>query len=216
MRKERKFYGVRTGLLYADATLGAMVIAAPSHQAAVFETGITQLLKHPFIRGFRLLVPPLGYELATLKKLRSKLALDMYDMPAENRTVLPIRPTFEEFLENLSSKTRRNFRYFRNKSAAANHCFIESVPPAEFKAAALGLMEQDVVGANREGIERGMNIFKAARRPLLVGLKSESGEWLSVLGGWYETDRVVVFLQMDRRQKVCAAVIVLSDAEPPD
>ncbi len=199
--KERKLYGLNTGLLYADATLGAMVIAAPYHRAAVFETGVTQLLKRPFVRGFRLLVPPLGYELTTLKKLRSKLGLDLYDMPAENHAVLPMQPTFEEFLESLNRSTRRNFRYFRNKSATANHCFIESVPIDEFRTAALGLLEQDVVGADREGVDRGLNVCRTARRPLLVGLKSATGEWLSVLGGWYEAGRVVVFLQMNSDKK---------------
>ena len=38
------------------------------------------------------------------------------------------------------------------------------------------------------------------QRPMLTGLRGPDGEWLSILGGWYEGDQAVVFLQMNNDQ----------------
>jgi hypothetical protein len=97
----------------------------------------------------------------------------------------------------LGSKTRRNMRYFRQQSVLADQHFIENVPLDDFAAAAAQLARQNVVGANKGGIERGMSIFRAVEKPLLAGLRAQDGEWLSILGGWYDKGRVVVFLQMN-------------------
>jgi hypothetical protein len=195
--KERRVAGMNTGLLYADSTLGAMTIAERAEQDAVFQAGIDALVRGPGFRGLRILVPPDGYELPVLRGIQRSCGLDLHQKPVENHSVLPLPGSYEAFLAALGPKSRRNMRYFRQQSLAANQRFVENVPLAEFAAAAAKLARQDVVGANKEGIERGMSIFRAVEKPLLAGLQSEGGEWVSILGGWYDKDRVMVFLQMN-------------------
>jgi hypothetical protein len=195
--KERKVTGMRTGLVYADSTLGNMVVSAAEDREKVFARALEALLKAPGVQGLRLMAPPDGFEPVTARNIAKSLDLDLHEMPVENHSILRLCQCYEDFLQGLSSKTRRNFRYFRNRSEAANHKFVEQVPLSDFRSAAHSLMSEDVVGADSGGIERGINIFAAAERPLLVGLEDEHGKWLSIVGGWYEGDRAYIFLQMN-------------------
>jgi hypothetical protein len=199
--KERTFHGFNTGLIYADSTLGSLVVAAPAQQRAVLHTGIAALLKHPGIRGLRLLVPPAGYEIPVLEELAAETGWEMECRSAENHVVLPLQSTYEEFLQTLGYKTRRNFRYFRKKSQTADHVFSASLTLQEFEAGARALLSEDIVGGDRHGLLRALSVFKNSERPLLMGLRAADGEWLSLLGGWYEADRVVILLQMNSDRK---------------
>src|ERR1700685_3556432 len=55
--KERKIAGLRSGLIYADDTLGGMVAAEAGLEEQVFEAGVSYLMYSSGARGLRLLVP---------------------------------------------------------------------------------------------------------------------------------------------------------------
>ncbi len=139
-------------------------------------------------------------ELSTLAAL-SAGSFDVCQTPVDYHSVLRLPSSYEAFLENLGHRTRRNFRYYRQRSEAAQHCYADEVPLPEFQKIAFSLLKQGVVGANFDGIKRALSIFAAVDHPLLVGLRRQNGEWLSILGGWYESDRAVVFLQMNSDRK---------------
>ncbi len=61
--KERKLAGFATGLVYADGTLGAMVVSAPGSEEPVCRLAVSTLLTTPGIRGLRMSVPPDGFEI---------------------------------------------------------------------------------------------------------------------------------------------------------
>ena len=48
-------------------------------------------------------------------------------------------------------------------------------------------------------------MLSAADRPLLVGLRSRSGEWLSLAGGWQEEARATLFFQLNNDKEHSSA-----------
>lgn len=198
--KERRVLGFSTGVIFGDATFGSMIIAAPHDREMVFRVTLNALLEQRHIRGLRLLVPPQGPELSTLLAPSTR-RFDVCQTPVDYHSVLELPSRYHDFLEHLGYRTRRNFRYYRKHFEAAGHSYVEQVPLPEIQKIALSLLREKVVGADLSGIQRALNIFAAVDRPLLVGLRKRNGEWLSILGGWYEADRAVVFLQMNSDRK---------------
>jgi hypothetical protein len=147
--------------------------------------------------GLRLLLPPDGYEIQILESLVRQYRVDYAAVPAEHHLRLPLGHSYDEFLNGLGSRTRRNFRYYRRKSEADGNAYVENVPLAEFRKAAEALLQQKVVGADRNGVSRAFAMFAQARRPILAGLRDKNGNWLSLLGGWFEDGRPIVFFQMN-------------------
>jgi len=195
--KERKFAGVPTGVIYADAVLDGMVVAAVRDQERVLEIALRRLQEKAGCFGLRLSVRPDGFEYSVVNRMLPSLAMDVNYGKVENHVVLDLPRDYESFLKNLGQKTRRNFRYYRRRSEALDRRYIEEVPLPDFRAAAYRLLKKSVIGARRSGVARALRILAEVDRPILVGLRSSSGEWLSILGGWYETNRAVIFLQMN-------------------
>jgi hypothetical protein len=195
--KERLLLGVKTGLFFADSALGLLTGCAPEDEREVFEAGMRALLATGHVRGLRLLASPGGCELPALADLALPSNLEMQSSPAQCHLTLKLTPTYEEFLARLSYKIRRNFRYFRNRSANAGHVYYENISLAEFEPAAWEMESQGIVGSHHAPLVRAIEILHAAHRPFLAALKSAEGEILSLVGGWYEGDRVVVFIQLN-------------------
>ena len=195
--KERKFAGFPLGLIYSDSTLYSMVVADPAHREAVLEAALHGLIDHRGGRGLRLLIPSQGIEHDVIQRFVDLRSLDVTRVDVEHHCVLDLGPSYDAFLETLGKKTRRNFRYHRRRFEASGHVYVEQVPPTEFKRTAFNLLKKDVVGADRDGIHRALGMLAAVKQPILVGLRHCNGEWLSILGGWYEGDYGVVFIQMN-------------------
>ena len=209
--KELQVAGFRLGLIYGDATLDAMVVADSAHRESVFEVALNRLIDRRGSRGLRLLIPSVGFERRIIQRVLDSRPLDVHYSTVEHHCVLELGHSYDTFLQKLSKKTRRNFRYHRRRFEALGHTFIERVPLADFERASSLLLAKDVVGASRVGVNRALGMLAAVKDPILVGLRHQSGEWLSILGGWYEGDCGVVFFQMnnDRDYPQSAFYLVL-------
>jgi hypothetical protein len=97
----------------------------------------------------------------------------------------------------MGKQTRRNFRYYRRRSQNAGHTYVETMSFADFKHTAYRLLAKGVVGADRSGLIRALSMISSSQRPIMIGLRNQDGELISILGGWYEYDRAVVFCQMN-------------------
>jgi len=195
--KERSLAGIRTGLIHADATLGDMVASAAGREEPVFRQAVSALLTAPGIRGVRISVPPDGFETVAAREIASSLRVDLSQAPLENHVVLPLPPCYGDFVNGLRSKTRRNFRYYRRRSEAAGHRYVEGMSMSQFSGAAARLLEKSVTGAERDGITRAKEMLSLAHSPFLAGLQTRDGEWVGILGGWCEGERAVLFFQMN-------------------
>ena len=197
--KERKIAGIATGLFYADATLDAMVVAQPGHRELVFELGVRLLVNRRGFHGLRILVPPGGYEEKAIERILASRRLDVRRMRVENHSVLDLPSSYESFLAGLGYKTRRNFRYYRRRFESTGE-YVPDVSIAEFQSAAKGMLKQSIVGARASRVDRSLRMLSAAGSPMLVGLRSHDGKFLSLIGGWYEFDRAVVIFQMNNER----------------
>ena len=194
--KERKIAGIPSGILYGDSTLGAMTISEPDRHRSVLEASLRFLLSSARIRGVRLAVRPDAAELEDIGQISRSLGTDYYSQHAVNHLVLDLPPSYEQFLESLGSRTRRNFRYYRRRFEGRGGEYVNQMTWSEFRHASFELLNKSVVGADAEGLHRAHRILCSVDRPILSGLRDKSGEWLAILGGWRDPDPVL-FVQMN-------------------
>jgi hypothetical protein len=196
--KERRIVGIPIGVVYADGVLGNMVVADLIDQENVLTVAIQALFAARRVRGVRLAIPPNGPELRSAANIASLLLLDVgYSRINEGHARLPLPDGYEKFLQSVGYKTRRNFRYYRRQFEAAGHTYIEKLSMDEMRHAARDLAPKCSIPSPPIAIQRALNMLTAVERPLAVGLKHRNGEWLSIAGGWYGSDRVTMQLQLN-------------------
>jgi len=127
-------------------------------------------------------------------------SFDIFQEDLRNHAVLNLSATYELFLERLGKQTRRNFRYYRRRSEAAGQKYVEEMTLEGFRASAFQMLEKNVVGGDRSGLDRALGMLAHAKLPVLVGIRRPDGEYVSILGGWYEGNRAVVFCQMNNEK----------------
>jgi hypothetical protein len=194
--KERKFAGVPTGIIYADGIREGLVFQDGVETEALFKSAISHLFGHRGARALRLLIRAGGHEETAMEHFLSSTSLDFRRKQVDYHAVLDLAADYKGFLDKLGYKTRRNFRYYRRRFEADGHLFVQEMSPAEFADAAHRLSGKST-GSDQGGIERGLRMLSTVNRPLTVGLKHKNGEWLSIIGGWYEADCAIVFFQMN-------------------
>lgn len=197
--KERKFAGMPTGLVYADATIGSMVVAEPEYRERVFELAIRHLIMRPGFRGLRIVAPPGGYEHQVIERMAAPSRFDLRSAPIESHSVLDLPSSYESFVASLGPRTRRNIRYYRRRFETIGE-FVPEIPFPEFELVAMRMIKQSVVGAQPNRVERCLRMLSTAARPFLAGLRTLTGEFLSILGGWYDADRAVIIFQMNNER----------------
>jgi len=209
--KERRWGGVATGLVCLDGRLGNMIVADRANMEDVLRVAIQALFAMRRVVELRLLIPPSGLEARAVARTRALLDLDLGCSSPDPHTRLPLPAEYEQFLEVLGYKTRRNFRYYRRKFHEAGHTYLPELSMPEVKSAVAALRSRCRISSRRSEIERALNVVAAADRPWAVGLKHRHGEWLSVAAGWYSADRAVIFFQLnnDREHAEASLSVVL-------
>jgi hypothetical protein len=196
---------VPTGVVYADGSLGGMLLVNPSRQQDVFRTAVDTLLATPGIRSVRLRLPQHSETLGGIRQLTASRPVDahyfrLHYRPSplwKHHAHLSLSSSYEQFLKRLGSTTRHNFRYYRRQFEASGHTFVESLSIDELRDAALDLaVKSKLTTPQRQSdIAKGITLVATARRPLAIGLKHHNGEWLSILGGWYKPGGAVLLFQ---------------------
>ncbi|MBV8819993.1 MAG: GNAT family N-acetyltransferase, partial [Acidobacteriaceae bacterium] len=207
--KEKTLAGFRTGLMYGDSILDNLVAADSQHKEAVLSASLGKLLSKPGVNGLRISIPPDGYEARVVRTLQESLPIEVSFRSISNHCVLPLAGTYDEFLESLGSRTRRNFRYYRRKFEHAQGVYVEHVDLPVFEQAAEQLGRRNVIGASERGLQRALAILSVVNRPLLTGLRSRDGAWLAVLGGWYTGKTAVIFMQMNNEPEYSDSSLAL-------
>jgi hypothetical protein len=199
--KEWKIAGIPTGIIYVDASLGKMLVAEPIHRENVFHIGLRSLIDLPHVCGMRIMAATQGFEIPALQRLLPLLSVDACYTPVKHHSCLLLPSSYHQFLASLGYHTRQDFRRYRRRFEAANHKYFENLSLADFKKAAMPLVKRDTLKTGSHEIERAIRMLSAVDRPWLAGLRHSNGEWLSVVGGWYEADRVVLFTQLNNDRK---------------
>jgi hypothetical protein len=198
---ERKLAGFRTGLIFADARLGPIIVSKPEEREAVWRTALSYLLTRKTVLGVRLAVPFTDYELYAGETIVRPIgAVASYRDEERSNAILRLGPSYGEFLSQLGPHTRRNFRYYRRQFEKNGHAYVEPMTIQEFHAAALELTGKSSIWEQRTILEFNARICSTVDRPILVGLRACSGEWLAILAGWYNRDQPSLYFQMNRDQ----------------
>lgn len=195
--KERLFCGCRTGVIYSDTTLGLNVVSEPVHREHVLNVAVRLLLTSGRARALRAVVPRDRFNLQTVSTLASSMDMDTVSFHVANHSRLELPSSYDDFLNGLGARTRRNFRYYRRRFEAAGGCYVGSVPLEHFCAAALQLRGTSSIPADADGIKRALKMLATISDPILVGLRARDGNWLSVAGGWRDGGQATVLFQMN-------------------
>jgi hypothetical protein len=195
--KERLLAGHPTGIVYADCILGMNIVAEPGHGAGVFSVAIRCLLASGGTRALRLLVPRDGFEYNTILSIASSLSLEMVAIRSEKHNRLALATSYEDFLNSLHHRTRRNFRYYRRRFEGMGRRYIGKMTFETFRSAVWQLRERSKVGQHGDSIDRALKMLSAVDEPVLVGLQTSDGEWLAVAGGWCENGTATLLVQIN-------------------
>ena len=191
--KERVLAGVGTRVAFGDDAFNAMVVAAEEDREAVFLCAVEALLGHMF--GLRLVVPSAWLPL--FEKIGA--SADVEIRAARRHANLSLQPTYEAFLARLGPRTRRNLRYYRRRIERAGHRFVAELSFSEFAAVARRMFPNSAYAFSRPNLERCLAMIEAAPYPILLGLRTNEGEWMSLAGGWYQGDRAILLTQLNLR-----------------
>jgi hypothetical protein len=195
--KERKIGVLRTGVVFSDATLGYQILCDEEQRRAVMDAALRFLLTAKRVRGVRLMAPSDGVVVAAARRAAAWTGAEMTSGPLQYHWLIPLGTDYDQFVESLSYKARRNLRAARRRLESAGHQYVDRLDFVEFKEAAYGLLKKSVVGGDLEGVERAIRIFSEVDRPILVGLRHRDGELMAILGGWQGEDHPIVFFQMN-------------------
>jgi hypothetical protein len=195
--KQRRIAGLSTGLVFADGSLGHMVVADPLEQEDILAVALQKLFASSGVRGVRLVIPPNGPEQQAITTVQAAMALDVSYTHVDHHSRLLLPHSYQEFLQGLGCQTRRNFRRYRCHFEAAGHRYIEQLSADDFRHVAWYLQTKSRIPSSRRAIERSVNMMAAVDRPMAIGLRHRRGEWLSVAAGWYDSSRVTLFAQLN-------------------
>ncbi|HET7108978.1 MAG TPA: hypothetical protein VFI38_19345 [Candidatus Acidoferrum sp.] len=203
--KERLIGGIPTGIVYADGSLGGILVSNRADQQQAFRVAIDALLASPGIRGARLRILRACGENDAVRQVIDSRSFDGQTFPLEHNgsplwkfhAHLPLTDTYEHFLGGLGSTTRHNFRYYRRRFEAAGHTFVADLSMDELRSAAFELRPKSkfTAGSNLAAFEKHLNMVAATHRPLAIGLRHQDGRWLSVIGGWYRPGGALLCFQ---------------------
>ena len=211
--KELRIAGIPTGLLCADGRLNNLVVADAVDQEEVLRVAIQSLFALPGVRGLRLAIPPAGLEARVVASIQSVMPMpfDIGYSPYRVHSRLPLPAHYEEFLQSLGYKTRRNFRYYRRKFESAGHTYLESVSMLDVRRAAGELYKKSRTRKGPREIAWALDVVEATDCPWAVGLKHQNGEWLSLAAGWHSPGRATMFFQLnnDRERGDASLSVVL-------
>jgi hypothetical protein len=111
---------------------------------------------------------------------------------------LALEPTFQATLAKLGKATRFNLGYYRRR--------LEAEVPCEFVSDARGLLQESELERLNAGslnpypLKSFQQQYKSSCRlpgGFLLGLRSNSGQWLSLIGGWRQDRVTVLYWQMN-------------------
>lgn len=194
--REPKIAGLPTGLIFADGSLTSMWIG-DRNQQDVFRLALERLLAYRLVRGIRLRVLAGSPELPAIRSIVASDRLDAHFRRIKPHARLSLPKSYEEFLQGLSYKTRRHFRYYRRRSDTKGNQYFEQLSLGELHSAAWELRTKSSVRVRSWALRRMLKMVAAIERPFYVGLKDRHGKWLSIAGGCQRSDSAVMFLQLN-------------------
>jgi hypothetical protein len=195
---EFQILGIHSGVFVTEGKDGMRSIIAPAESRAFIAAAVsTALLKQKA-------------QLIVASYIDNGVSAPVAPLPLPGRAFhwatttrpapgyLPLAETLDQTLQTLNKKTRFNFRYYRRLFEAETP--LEFVPDVtailslpdmlELNRRSLGPMPDDVV-IQRHGT------FARTPEAFICGLRTQAGEWLSLIAGWRQDETTVLKWQLN-------------------
>lgn len=189
--------GFRTGAFSTDDWAGFRTVIAPEpERPAISALAADALMDHGAQLALISYCRPPGHASPRVPVMRH-----LADWVSGKRSVsmtLLLQPTLHATLARLGKSTRFNLGYYRRR--------LQAVEPCEWIGDARGLFQDHELDAlNRsslnpvEASEFRLQYESACQLPggFVLGLRTRSGQWLSLIGGWRQADVTVLHWQMN-------------------
>jgi len=195
---EFRILGIRSGVFVTEGKDGLRSIIAPAESRAFIAAAVSAALLEQQAQLIVASYIESGESAPVTPQPLSGRAFQWATATRPAPGYLPLAKTLDQTLQTLNKKTRFNFRYYRR--------LLEAETPLEFVpdvAAVLSL--PDMLELNRRALgpvpEELMvqrhNTFAHQPGAYLCGLRTQAGEWLSLIGGWRQKDTTVLQWQLN-------------------
>ena len=195
---EFQLLGLGSGIFVTEGKDGFRSIIAPAESRAfIAATTATALLQHHAQLIVASYVDAGETSAAAPQPLRH-LSFHWATAQRSAHGYLPLANTLDQTLQTLNKKTRFNFRYYRRLLEAETPLeFVADVAPLlslaelqELNRRALGPVADEIMRQRHETFSRQPGGY-------ICGLRTQAGEWLSIIGGWRQDETTVLQWQLN-------------------
>lgn len=195
---EYRICGLRTRAFSTDDSVGFRTVIAPADErrtmAARAAKALIDLGAHIVLATYES-PPPAGEAADTSPSFPGLLS------GVRHRHVgrfLELGPTFDETLGRLGKLTRRNIRYYRRRLVGSVSCeLVPDVRPQLGLTELHGFNRQCINPVPQEEIELRWRTVCSLPGSFAVGLRTTTGQWLSIAAGWRQGTTTVLHWQMN-------------------
>ncbi len=202
---QRRFCGIPTGVIKGGNGSGdGVVVAPPPLRTAALQAALAKVLSLPLTHT--VLVAARGVD-AQAAQIRPQDELGAQWRAREVETHLSLAGGFEGFMSRLRTRSRRNYRYFRRRAESElGIVFVPSLTNAE-----AGQAVEELHGVSMFPVPRGRAMrFQAAIQDtpdsFAMGVRDQSGRWLSYIAGWRHADATFVEWQLNHHEFAAASL----------
>jgi hypothetical protein len=192
---EYQVAGVGTGVYAADFKGGARAVVAPRslRPRAVFAAADALLSQ----RGLLIQLSYVGEDSPSRLAQIAETPLRWASRVRNSAGYMEIEPGVEATFAHLGKRTRRNLRYYRRLAETelgATLVVSPEITPEQFlefnRATNYAVPDEQAAARFRS--------LKQNPAPLFLGLRSQQGEWLSLIGGYFKGPDAMVEWQLNR------------------
>lgn len=122
-------------------------------------------------------------------------------------TDLCLERTYEQFIESLGSRTRRNMRYYRRRAEQKQWEFVSDVTPKDAAAAIESLYPHQGIGKkDQTELGRFQKRLEEVPGAFYSGLRNSDGAWIGIMGGWVRGTHLFILTQLNNAAYASASV----------
>ena len=195
----RKFLGIPTGAFRGGYYCGrGLVIGASSRRHEIAEFAAIALIREHLAHTIKMVLSGPTTCPSAKKKEGSKLFRQAWIL-REMRSCLSLAGGMTGLMSRLSYKMRRNFTYYRRRAEIElGSVFIPQLSESQSISAIEALHAKSSRPLSRkDSMARGAAL-RAVPQAFSMGLLDSSGNWLSYIAGWRESDSSFVEWQLNR------------------
>jgi len=189
---QRRYCGIPTGVIKGGNGSGDGVVVAPlSLRMAALQVALAKVLLLPLTHT--ILVAARG--------------IDAQWRARDVETNLSLAGGFEGFLSRLRPRSRRNYRYFRRRAESElGVVFVPTLTNAEALQAVKDLQGVSMFPVPRARAMRFQAAIQATPGSFSMGVRDESGRWLSYIAGWRHAGTTFVEWQLNHHEFASASL----------